>query len=136
MISTATDGLPREIKIRRVLLAGSIVFGASALFLIILPAFFNQLLGLPESLELDWAMRMIGITLVALAGNMFSVARYGSDESVLFSGRVMLVSAAGLGIVTLVIPAPLGWFTILYATIGFGFSGAYAWALSSTLPRP
>lgn len=136
MISTATDGLPREIKIRRVLLAGSIVFGASALFLIILPAFFNQLLGLPESLELDWAMRMIGITLVALAGNMFSVARYGSDESVLFSGRVMLVSAAGLGIVTLVIPAPLGWFTILYAAIGFGFSGAYAWALSSTLPRP
>jgi hypothetical protein len=72
---------------------------------------------------------MIGITLVALAGNMFSVARKGSDSSVLLSGKVMLFSAGGLGVVTLLIPAQLGWFTILYAAVGFGFSAAYAWAL-------
>ena len=93
------------------------------------PAFFNQLLGLPASAALDWAMRMIGITLVALAGNMLSVSIKGSAESVLFSGKVMLISAAALGILTLLIPAPLGWFTYLYAAVGFGFSAAYAWAL-------
>ena len=72
---------------------------------------------------------LIGITLVALAGNMLSVSVKGSAESVLFSGRVMLISAAALGVLTLLIPAPLGWFTYLYAAVGFGFSAAYAWAL-------
>ncbi|MFM1779660.1 MAG: hypothetical protein RIS51_805 [Actinomycetota bacterium] len=117
-------------RIRAVLKAGSAVFGLSALVLIGFPAFFNDLLGLPASTGLDWAMRMIGITLVALAGNMYSVARKGSEASVLFSGKVMLVSAAGLGVLTLLIPAPLGWFTYLYAAVGFGFSAAYAWALT------
>lgn len=117
-------------RIRAVLQAGSAIFGLSALTLIGVPAFFNQLLGLPSSAGLDWAMRMIGITLVALAGNMFSLAKRGSDASVLFSGKVMLVSAAGLGVLTLLIPAPLGWFTYLYAAVGFGFSAAYAWALT------
>jgi O-antigen/teichoic acid export membrane protein len=116
-------------QIRVVLKTGSTVFGISAVVLILVPELFNQLLGLPASAELDWAMRMIGITLVALAGNMFSVAHKGSDESVVFSGKVMLVSAAGLGVLTLLIPAPLGWFTYLYAAVGFGFSAAYAWAL-------
>ena len=116
-------------RIRRVLKAGSGVFGLSAVVLILVPAFFNELLGLLGSAELDWAMRMIGITLVALAGNMFSVSTRGSDESVLLSGKVMMISAAGLGVLTLLIPAQLGWFTILYAAVGFGFSAAYAWAL-------
>lgn len=116
-------------RIRRVLKAGSGVFGLSAVVLILVPAFFNELLGLPGSAELDWAMRMIGITLVALAGNMFSVSTRGSDRSVPLSGKVMMISAAGLGVLTLLIPSQLGWFTILYAAIGFGFSAAYAWAL-------
>lgn len=119
----------QEQRIRAVLRAGSGVFGLSALVLIGFPAFFNQLLGLPASAPLDWAMRMIGITLVALAGNMLSVSVKGSAESVLFSGKVMLISAAALGVLTLLIPAPLGWFTYLYAAVGFGFSAAYAWAL-------
>ena len=116
-------------RIRGVLQAGSGVFGLSAVVLVLVPAFFNELLGLPGSTELDWAMRMIGITLVALAGNMYSVARKGSDSSVLLSGKVMLFSAGGLGALTLLIPAQLGWFTYLYAAVGFGFSAAYAWAL-------
>ncbi len=91
----------QEQRIRAVLRAGSIVFGFSALVLIGFPAFFNQLLGLPASAALDWAMRMIGITLVALAGNMLSVSVKGSAESVLFSGKVMLISAAALRVLTL-----------------------------------
>jgi len=41
-----------------------------------------------------------------------------------------MVSAAGLGVLTLLIPAPLGWFTLLYAAVGFSFSAAYIWALA------
>lgn len=121
--------IDRESRIRRVLLAGSTVFGLSALTLVAVPGFFNQLLGLETNAPLEWSMRMIGITLVALAGNMFSVSRKGSPESVLFSGRVMLISATLLGVLTLIIPAGLTWFTITYAIVGFGFSAAYAWAL-------
>jgi hypothetical protein len=131
MMSPASNDPSSVSRVKRVLRAGAIVFGLSAVTLIVFPAIFNRFLGLSESLELDWAMRMIGITLVALAGNMFSVARRGSDASVLFSGKVMMVAAAGLGVITLMIPAPLSWFTIVYAAIGFGFSGAYLLALST-----
>jgi hypothetical protein len=115
-------------RLRLVLRTGSIVFGASALALILVPATFNGLLGLASTPELEWAMRMIGITLVALAGNMFSVSSRGSEASVLFSGRVMLTSAFALGVLTLMLPVQLNWFSIAYSAVGFGFSAAYAWA--------
>lgn len=115
--------------LRLVLKTGSTIFGLSALLLLAAPAVFNQLLGLSSSAELEWAMRMIGITLIALAGNMFSVAGRGSEESVLFSAKVMLVSAFGLGVLTLLLPVTLNWFAISYSAIGFAFSAAYAVAL-------
>jgi O-antigen/teichoic acid export membrane protein len=116
-------------RVRLVLRAGSIVFGLSAIALIAAPGSFNALLGLTTTLDLEWAMRMIGITLVALAGNMFSVSSRGSDEAVRFSGRVMLVSAFALGVVTLIVPVPLTWLAIAYAVVGFAFSAAYTAAL-------
>jgi hypothetical protein len=73
---------------------------------------------------------MIGITLVALSGNMYSVSTRGSAKSVVFSGRVMIFSAAALGVLTLLIPTSLTWFTIAYAAVGFGFSLAYLWAFT------
>ena len=112
--------------IRLVLRAGSLVFGLSAIALVIVPSSFNQLLGLVSTPELEWAMRMIGITLVALAGNMFSVSSRGTDESARFSAIVMLISAFGLGVLTLLLPVTLNWFSICYSLIGFGFSAAYA----------
>ena len=112
--------------LRRVLLTGSTVFGLSALLLIISPSLFNELLGLSSTPELDWAMRMIGLTLVALAGNMMSVSLRGKDTAVIFSARVMAVSAAGLGVLTLLIPVEtLTWFDYAYAAVCFGFSVAY-----------
>jgi hypothetical protein len=113
-------------RLRLVLRTGSIVFGFSAMALVFSPTLFNTLLGLTSTPELEWAMRMIGITLVALAGNMFSVASRGSETSVLFSGRVMLISAFGLGVLTPLLPVTLTWFAIAYAAVGFGFSAAYA----------
>jgi O-antigen/teichoic acid export membrane protein len=105
------------------------VFGLSALLLLATPALFNELLGLATNPDLEWSMRMIGITLVALAGNMFSVASRGSEASVRFSARVMQASAFALGVLTLLIPTAQTWFTIGYAAIGFGFSIAYTIAL-------
>ncbi len=74
-------------------------------------------------------MRMTGITLVALAGNMFSVSKRGTDDSVRLSARVMTLSAFALGVLTLLIPTELAWFTYSYAAVGFGFSAAYIWAM-------
>ncbi len=122
---------PASIKaIRKVLAAGSVVFGLSAIALIAVPEIFSDLLWLPNNPELDWAMRMMGIILVALSGNMYLVSKHGTDKAVLFSGRLMLFSAAGLGVITLTIPTNGSWFAQAYALVGFGFSAAYAWALA------
>ena len=116
-------------RLRTILKFGSTVFGLSALFLLIDPKTFLELLNLETSESLEWSMRMIAITLIALTGNMLSVSRFGSETSVLFSARVMVVSAAALGALTLLIPAEFGWFTIAYAAVGFLFSVAYLSAL-------
>ncbi len=115
--------------IRKVLQAGSIVFGLSAIALVATPQLFNQLLGLVSTADLDWSMRMTGITLVALSGNMFSHSKRGTDSSVMLAARVMFVSAAALGVLTLLIPVTLTWFTILYAIVGFSFSATYGYLL-------
>jgi len=112
-------------RLRTILKFGSTVFGFSALFLLVSPVTFLELLNLETNESLQWAMRMIAITLIALTGNMLSVARFGSETSVVFSARVMVVSAAALGGLTLLIPAEFGWFTIAYAAVGFLFSLAY-----------
>ena len=112
-------------SLRLVLRAGASVFGLSAALLITLPRFFTDLLGMMGSNDLDWSMRMIGLTLVALTGNMLVVSIHGSDRGVLFSARVMQIAAFGLGAITLLIPTGWNWFVILYALVGFGFSLAY-----------
>ena len=112
-------------RLRTILKLGSTVFGLSAVFLLIAPKAFLELLNLETTDSLEWSMRMIAITLFALTGNMLSVSRFGSETSVVFSARVMVVSAAALGALTLLIPAEFGWFTIAYAAIGFLFSLAY-----------
>ena len=48
--------------VKNTLKAGSIVFGASALFLLIAPGIFVDLLGIDETDEMIWAMRMSAIT--------------------------------------------------------------------------
>jgi hypothetical protein len=114
---------------RTILKAGSSVFGLSALFLLILPSVFLDLLQLDTSDGMVWSMRMIGITLIALAGNMWNNSQQRNDQRVASVAKIMCVSAAGLGVLTLMIPAPLAWFTYLYAAIGIGFSLAYLIAL-------
>lgn len=113
--------------IRSTLKFGSIVFGLSAVLLVFAPEFFLSLLQLDAtSASLVWSMRMIGVTLVALAGNMWMNSTNLSDVAVTRIGVVMAIAATGLGVLTVLIPAPLAWFTVLYAAVGFGFGLNYA----------
>ena len=116
-------------RIRKTLRAGSLVFGISALFLLVLPNLFLELLGLDKSDSLVWSMRMIGITVFALAGNMWNNAGQSSDARVENVAKVMCLSAASLGVLTLMIPVKLTWFSYVYAVIGFGFAISYAFNL-------
>lgn len=112
-------------NLRKVLFTGGSTFGISALWLLTAPDFFAELLGLDPSESLTWSLRMIAITLVALSGNMLAHAKFGSDSAVVLASRVMLLSAFALGVLTLLIPVAITWFTVLYASVGFGFSAAY-----------
>jgi hypothetical protein len=111
--------------IKQTLRAGSIVFGLSALFLLIAPDIFIDLLGVTNNSEMIWAMRMIGVILVALAGNMWQNSKLNNAAGIGYVGRVMFIAAAGLGFLTIFIPASLTPFAIGYAVIGFGFSISY-----------
>jgi len=121
----------KSFGIRTILKTGSTVFGLSALLLIVLPAEFLNLLGLDQNSEpLIWSMRMIGITLVALAGNMWMNASQEDHRNLRQTAIVMCISANSLGLITLLIPAQLTLFSILYACVGFGFGISYLIALS------
>lgn len=111
--------------VKNTLRAGSIIFGASAIFLLIAPGLFLELLKLPTSDELIWAMRMIGITLVALSGNMWQNSKLTNAARIKFVAQVMFLSALALGLLTIFIPVELAPFTIFYAVIGLGFALSY-----------
>ncbi len=116
-------------NLRRVLFAGGLTFGLSALWLLVMPELFASLLALNPTPELSWSLRMIAVTLIALTGNMLVSSRFGTELGVLSAARVMLLSAFLLGVLTLLIPVAITWFTVLYAGVGFGFSSAYAYFL-------
>ena len=111
--------------VRKTLKAGSIVFGSSALILIALPSIFIDLLALDATNQMQWSMRMIGVTVFALAGNMWLNSEQISVTRLMQVAQVMFISAIGLGLLTLLIPAELTWFTYLYAAIGFAFAISY-----------
>lgn len=120
--------------VKQTLKAGSLVFGASALFLLIAPKLFLELLDLESNDQMVWSMRMIAITLFALAGNMWQNSKLNNNAAGLkFVARVMFLSAAALGFLTIFIPTTLTPFAIGYAVIGFGFAISY---LINLLKRP
>jgi hypothetical protein len=112
--------------IKQTLKAGSAVFGASAIFLIFTPKLFLDLLDLESNDQMVWSMRMIGIILFALAGNMWQNSKITNNAAGLkYVGIVMVLAAAGLGFLTIFIPATLNPFTIGYAAISFSFALVY-----------
>ena len=120
--------------VKQTLKAGSLVFGASALFLLIAPNLFLELLDLESNDQMVWSMRMIAITLLALAGNMWQNSKLTNNAAGLkYVGAVMVLAASALGFLTIFIPATLNPFTIGYAIIGFSFALIY---LINLLKKP
>ena len=112
--------------VKQTLKAGSAVFGASAIFLLIATELFLDLLNLEGNDQMVWSMRMIAITLIALAGNMWQNTKLNNNAAGLrYVALVMLFSATSLGLVTLLIPAKITIFTGVYAVIGFLFAISY-----------
>lgn len=112
--------------VKQTLKAGSAVFGASAIFLLIAPKLFLDLLALDSNNQMVWSMRMIAITLIALAGNMWQNSKLNNNALDLrFVARLMLFSATSLGVLTLLIPTKITIFTGAYAAIGFLFAISY-----------
>jgi len=112
--------------VRQTLKAGSLVFTLSAVFLLIAPELFLDLLDLESNDQIVWSMRMIGVTLFALAGNMWQNSQLNNNpEGIKFVARVMFISAAALGVLTVFIPATLSPLALGYALIGFGFAISY-----------
>ena len=70
-------------------------------------------------------MRMIGVTLIALAGNMWINSKQSDNAKVASVAKIMCVSAADLGVLTLMISSELTRFSYVYAAVGFGFAGSY-----------
>ena len=126
--------LPRRLLwmtfLRYTLRVGASVFGLSAIALILVPSFFLELLGIEGPPPLVWSMVLIGVTLVALTGNMAVVSFTATDRGVQAASVVMMLASGGLGVTTLLIPVPLTWFSIIYALIGFGFSTVYVVGLT------
>ncbi len=112
--------------VKQTLKAGSAVFGASAIFLLIAPKLFLDLLNLESNDQMIWSMRMIAITLIALAGNMWQNSKLNNSAAGLrYVALVMIFSATSLGLLTLLIPAKITIFTAVYAAIGFLFAISY-----------
>ena len=112
--------------VKQTLKAGSAVFGASAIFLLIAPKLFLDLLNLESNDQMVWSMRMIAITLIALAGNMWQNSKLNNNALGLrYVALVMIFSATSLGLLTLLIPAKITIFTAVYAAIGFLFAISY-----------
>ena len=112
--------------VKQTLKAGRAVFGASAVFLLIAPGLFLDLLNLESNDQMVWSMRMIAITLIALAGNMWQNSKLNNSAAGLrYVAVVMIFSATSLGLLTLLIPAKITIFTAVYAAIGFLFAISY-----------
>ena len=116
--------------LRYTLRVGASVFGLSAIALILVPGLFLELLGMEVTPPLVWSMVLIGVTLVALTGNMAVVSFTATDRGAQAASVVMMLASGGLGVTTLLIPVPLTWFSIIYALIGFGFSTVYVVGLT------
>ena len=103
--------------IRGLLALGSLVFALSAVALLIMPSAFATLLGLTPSSDLDWALRMMGAILIALAGQMWLV-RHTPDPSTRGAAAVMVIGGGLMTILTVWLPGE--WSTLRWAYLGFG----------------
>lgn len=117
-------------RVGMILRAGAVVFLLSSAVLIAAPITFLDFLSLPNSsLELQWAMRMIGVTLLGLAGFMLMAAGNFAERALRQSALLMISVSLGLTVLTFTTPGEMSLGKVLYMVLGIGFALAYAWAL-------
>lgn len=119
--------------IRVVLAVGSLVFLLSALVLVFSPRSFAGWLGLTTVEEVLWTLRVLGIALFGLAGQMWLVRRAG-DHPVLGSAAVMVLVSLALSVLVVMLPAT-GWTPLRWAYLGAGLVFAIAYAGLLALSR-
>lgn len=136
----SVPGMDEVRVIKAVLAAGASVFAVSAVALLVAPGWFGELLGLRPAIEGEWALRMVGACLVALAGQMWLVRR-ADRAGVRGAAAVMIVGGGLMTLLTVFVPADGGWtlFRWLYLLFGSTFMIAYAgllyWGLRETPQR-
>jgi peptidoglycan/LPS O-acetylase OafA/YrhL len=120
--------------IRGVLAAGAAVFAVSALVALVAPGLLADGLGLRPSVEGEWALRMVGACLVALAGQMWLVRR--ADAPAIRGAAVVMIVGGGLmTVLTVFLPADSGWTLVRWLYLVFGstfviaYSGLLWWGL-------
>lgn len=118
--------------IRMVLGTGSAFFLVSAVLLLGIPESFAAWIGLAPGEAIAWSMRMLGVTLAALAGLMWLVRRAG-DHPVLGAGAVMMVASACLTALTATIPGE--WTPLRWALLGAGAVFALAYLILLLMGR-
>ena len=128
--------------IRGVLAAGALVFAVSSVALLVLPGWFAEALGMRPSVEAEWALRMVGACLVALAGQMWLVRR-ADRPGIRGAAAVMIVGGGLMTLLTIFLPADQDWTLVrwLYLLFGSSFMIAYAVLLylglrDSNAPNP
>lgn len=107
--------------LRIVLGLGAAVFLLTAPFLLLFPALFTEWLGLTPTETSDWATRMIGAVLVALAGQMWLVRR-NHGAALRGAAAVMILGGGLMTIFTIFMPATGSWTLLRWAYLGFGLS--------------
>ena len=120
--------------IRGVLAAGAAVFALSAVVALVVPGLLADGLGLRPSVEGEWALRMVGACLVALAGQMWLVRR--ADAPAIRGAAVVMIAGGGLmTLLTVFLPADEGWTLLRWLYLLFGstfviaYSGLLWWGL-------
>lgn len=121
-------------RLALILRLGAIIFAISAFALLLSPERFLKFLGFdPEevnySVELLWAMRMIGACLLIASVMMPVVASFAQERALRQVGALMVGISALLTVLTLATPAPWGIGKALFIAVGGGFALAYLYGL-------
>ncbi len=119
--------------IRVVLAVGSLVFLLSAIVLVLSPRSFAAWLGMTTVEEILWTLRLLGVAVFGLAGQMWLVRRAG-DHPVLGSAAVMVLVSLAMSALVVTLPAA-GWTPLRWAYLGIGLVFAIAYAGLLALSR-
>lgn len=114
---------------------GALVFALSAVALLFAPEVLARWLGVADTEDVAWTLRLMGAVLVALAGQMFLV-RQSDERTVRTAALVMILGGGLMTIVTFIAPGDWTALRVAYAVFGSAFCVAYVIALLARTKKP